>query len=424
MRRLGLGLKAVVVCGSFWPGCGVGVVVRFVGRGVGGVVFVCGVLVVAGCGGGGSSVAAGRSGSVAVVSADPDGAPNAVVARVGGSVITKAAFEHELLVAARGDEPNPVVPVPPSFASCVGRLKVLPVGSASSGTKTPSDAVLRGQCSARYQALATVALGNLIFDDWLIGGATEEGVSVSDQQARERLQSLERKGGDQALLERNLAAQDRTLADHVQEIRMQMLGEGIRHAIAVRTGHISRAQIAGYYDQHREAFGVPQRRDLEIVGAASEVGAERAKREISSGKSFASVVKKLPSQRQPIFSVHGLVMGYKSGVYHQRPLNTAIFAARPHVLSGPVGVEGGYFVFEVTRVYPARQKTLAQSEAAIKQQLPSELFHSAITAFISAWRARWLSRTDCQKGYVVAKCRQFTPAAGSPAESPYVYVLE
>ncbi len=388
---------------------------RCVGRGVGLVVSVCVVLAVAGCGGGGGT--AGRSDPAGVTSGGSDAAPNAVVARVGGTAITKASFEHALIVAARSEEPDPVIPVPPNFAACVARLKASSDGSASAGVGASGVAALRGRCGAHYEALKTTALDSLILDDWLAGGAAEEGVSVSAQQVDQRLKSL---GGNPALIAKNLAAQGRTMADHVLEIRMEMLAEGIRQAIAQKTDHVSHAQVVSYYNEHKQAFGVPERRDLHIVGGASQAEAERAKREIASGKSFATVVKKLPVEAQPAFGVEGSVGEYRPGEYHQVPLNRAIFAARPHVLSGPVGVSGGYFVFEVTRVYPAQQKSLAQSEAVIRKELPAERLNAALAEFISSWRARWVSRTECQKGYVVAKCRGFTPSAGSPAESPHV----
>jgi parvulin-like peptidyl-prolyl isomerase len=387
-------------------------------------VFLLVLLVVAGCGGGGSSGTTGGTDPASVGSTGVEANPNAVVARVGGAVITKASFEHALFIAARSEESNPVIPVPPNFTACVTRLKAPSEGSASAGASAASAATLRSRCSVRYDALETTALDKLILDDWLAGGAAEEGVSVSAQEVDQRLQSLDPNRSDQSRLEKNLALQGRTMADHLLELRIQMLAEGIRRAIARRTGHISQAQVVSDYDQHKQAFGVPERRDFHIFGAASRAEAERAKREVVSGKSFAVVVKKLPSEAQPIFSVKGLVLGYKSGEYHQVPLNRAIFAARPYVLTGPVGVSGGYFVFEVTRVHQGQQKSLAQSEAAIKKTLPAERFNAALAAFIGAWRTRWIARTNCQAGYVVAKCRQFTPTAGSPSESPYLPALE
>jgi hypothetical protein len=408
----GGGLRAVL---HKLPGAGL------IGRRVGAAVSICAVLAVAGCGGGGSSSTAGRSDPAAVTAAAREADPNAVVVRVGGSAITKASFEHALVIAARSEEPNPVVPVPPDFTDCVTRLKASSEGSASGGGSAPSAATLRTRCSAHYEALETAALGSLIFDDWIIGGAAEEGVSVSAQQVHQRLQSL---GGDPAVLKRNLVAQGRTMADYLFETRIQMLAEGIQQAIARKTDHISQALIVSYYNQHKQALGVPEQRDFHILGADSEAEAERAKREIASGKSFATVVKRLPSDAQPAFSMEGLVVGYKSGGYHQVRLNRAIFTASPRVLSGPVGVTGNYYVFEVTRVHPGKPESLAQARAAIRKELATERLDSARAKFISAWRAKWISRTECETGYVVAKCRQFALSAGSPQESPYVPALE
>jgi hypothetical protein len=394
---------------------------RFVGRCGGVAVVVCVVLAVAGCGGAGSGSMVGHSDSAAVSSVGVEADPNAVVARVGGQVITKASFEHAVFIAARSEEPDPVIPVPPSFTGCVARLRASSGGSVSAGMSVSSAATLRGRCSAHYDALETTALDSLILDDWLIGGAAEEGVSVSGQQVHQHLRSL---GGDPAVLERNLAMQGRTMADYVFEARVQMLAEGIRRVIARKADHVSRAQLVSYYSQHKQAFGVPERRDFHIVGAVSEAQAERAKREIAAGRSFAAVVKELPPDAQPIYSKEGLVVGYQSGAYHQVPLNRAIFTANPRVLTGPVGVSGGFYVFEVTRVHPAQQKSLAQSEAEIKKTLPSERFNAALAEFIRSRRSRWVSRTECERGYVVADCREYVSPAGSSVESPRVPALE
>ena len=145
------------------------------------------------------------------------------------------------------------------------------------------------------------------------------------------------------------------------------------------------------------------------------------KSEIAAGKSFASVASKLPAAHQPYFSKHGLVLDYQPGLYSETPLDHAIFAAKPNVLSGPVGISLGYYVFEVKRTLPPHQKTLAQVQATIRQELPKILYKQVLVEFIKGWRQRWTARTDCRAGYVVTHCRQYRPPIGvrPPNEDPY-----
>ena len=56
----------------------------------------------------------------------------------------------------------------------------------------------------------------------------------------------------------------------------------------------------------------------------------------------------------------------------EKALDEAIFEAKKGKLTGPVKTQFGYYVFEVTKVTPAKQQTLEQSKASIKQILASQ----------------------------------------------------
>ena len=310
--------------------------------------------------------------------------------------------------------------MPPEFTGCIKYTKALDARSESSGSNPPSVATVKGECNSHYHGLEAHALDQLIVNDWVAGAAAEKGVSVSEAAVQTQLKKEE--GKEPAQFEKTLATTGRTLADQALTIRVQLLEEGLRQAIRESSEHLSQKQVTSYYDTHRQHFGVPERRDLEIARIGSAAAAEQVKREIASGESFASVVKKLPLP-QPIYSTEGLVMGYESGMYNEPSLNQAIFAAKPNVLSGPVKLYLGYYVFEVTRVQPARPETLARAEAAIRRTLPGELYERNLVTFISDWRTSWTAKTDCLPGYVVEKCRQFKPSAGSAPESadPYTF---
>lgn len=364
------------------------------------------VLALGGCGGSGNSAGTADTGSAA----DPVSEPNAIVARVGTHVITKAAFEHSLADIVKFEELEGIAPVPPDFTACVRHIEATSRAAASA---KPSRAALRVKCEQQYQALATQALDPLISQQWVIGGAAEEGVNVSDAELQRYLKR-EQNGRSQAQEVKQLALYDRTLADAELSSRVQLLAEAIRHLFAVRTEHLSPAQIASYYNAHKSEFGTPPRRAVEIARTGSRAEALKVKRKIASGQSFASVVKDLPVE-QPIYSKDGFIAEYEPGLYREPPLNDAIFAARPNVLSGPVAIYLGYYVFEVKRAFAAVQEPLTQADATIRAKLPNELYKRAFSAFVARWRARWKAKTFCSPGFVTAKCA----GASAVAEDPF-----
>jgi hypothetical protein len=382
-----------------------------------GSVLLVAASVLSACGSGTSHHAAARGESATTTSsADSVAEPNAAIVRIGGNAITKAVFARTLAYEIKSEGPGG--PVPPDFTACVKHLQATSAASGLSGSKKPSVATLKSECQQRYQTLVQHALDPLISQVWVIRSAAEAGVHVSDRELNRSLKEA-LAGQPRAQAERELALSGRTWADFVRATKVQLLGERIRRILIQKTKHFTQAQMVSYYNTHKQLFDIPKRRDLEIARAGTEAEALKIKREIASGKSFASVVSTLPLG-QPVDSRKSLVLGYEPGYYRQVTLDHAIFAAKPNVLSGPVKISLGYYVFEVKRTHPPRPSTLAQVQTKIRRELPKELYKEALVAFVRIWRARWTARTNCQPSYVVPKCRQFKVSGGMPPkEDPY-----
>ena len=79
----------------------------------------------------------------------------------------------------------------------------------------------------------------------------------------------------------------------------------------------------------------------------------------------------------------------------EKALDTAIFKAKKGELTGPVKTQFGYYVFEVTKITPASQQTLAQAKTTIKQTLASQNQQKALDKFVKSFRKRWKAKTDC-----------------------------
>jgi foldase protein PrsA len=338
---------------------------------------VCAALALApalsGCGGGAGSSSQGVAASVEKLPTPSDG----VVARVGPYTIGAQAFKNAYAEAVEAEPAaTRAVAVPPGFASCVARL----TGIAKSLNLTlPPKTRLTAKCKERYETTKDAILSRAILGLWVAAEAKGLGLSVS-------------LGPQDDLIGSRLQAESRRLTKRMSD------------DLLAPVAALTRAQLRSYYEAHSQVFAVPAQRDLRIVRVAGAGAAERIKREIASGRTFASAERNLP--RQPQESVHGFVARYEWGDFREPVLNEAIFAAKLHALEGPLRVSAlyGYFVFEVLRDYPSHQRPFVQVAHKVFAQLPGKLRQERLASFSSAWTARWRARTMCSPGYVVELC--------------------
>jgi foldase protein PrsA len=157
---------------------------------------------------------------------------------------------------------------------------------------------------------------------------------------------------------------------------------------------------------------VPEHRDLEIILTKTEAQAKSAKKEVESGKSFASVAKKVsidPTSKGNGGLLPGVVKGQE-----EKALDEAAFKANPGVLEGPVKTPFGVYVFRVKKATPGSSQSLKQSEATIKAQLIATKQQSALSNFVKKFKSKWTAKTDCRAGFVVMDCKQYkAPKSGT-----------
>ena len=98
-------------------------------------------------------------------------------------------------------------------------------------------------------------------------------------------------------------------------------------------------------------------------------------------------------------------------------LSNAAFSAAANKVLGPIKGQFGYYVLEVTKITPAKTRSLAQSTALIHQTLLSQLQTAAQTAVNDAAKKRWFSKTTCRSMYAMADCPGYkapkTPATAA-----------
>jgi hypothetical protein len=260
-----------------------------------------------------------------------------------------------------------------------------------------------GRATVQDHALRQRALSFLATAEWTRGEARELGVKATDAEAENQLQQVsydQREGipyeglpkqGEMPALFASRAANH---ADRLWLIKLALLTTRVeQQQFAQAERQVIPVQIASYYAAHKRQFIVPERRDMEWIVTYSAASISKAVHEIRSGKSFVSVARRV-SLDPPTMK------GMELATEPERDLARHVFAAKPHVITGPFLRVRNHYVLEVTRVEPARQQSLAESEAVIRQRLATQVLSRLPVAF----ERKWAARTSCRQGYAVSQC--------------------
>jgi parvulin-like peptidyl-prolyl isomerase len=350
-----------------------------------------------------------------------------LVATVGGEPITKAQFAAAYaaqIAAMPGGRPDP-----PTYTRCVAMLKSqfaalrkraarLLAGSplAAGHTKgapkiqIPSDPALRKQCAQRGQAARQGAMTQLTQEAWTQQEAkathvTVSGMEVSAALARQRkafpsaaayAQFLKRSGASQAQLR--------------ERMRLQLLNQRLAARRMGPPVKVTDADVARYFEQHRAQFGVPERRDIEVILAKTQATAQLAKRAVQNGMAWRAAAAKWsidPITKASGGELLGVVKGSQDAA-----LNAVAFRARPGATAGPVKGARGWYVVRVTKVEAATKPQLGAYPARIRVLLAQQVRAQRTARAMQGYERRRRAATVCRPGYVVPLC------ANAPAEQP------
>ncbi len=350
---------------------------------------------------------------VAAVSAC-GGIPGDAVVSINGTPITKSQFNHWMAIAAAGSataEPGktaakPPVPEPPDFTACIAHLEAAAAKTTKGKTK-PNPALYKTQCEQQYTAYKQEVLNFLISSQWVVSEASEQGVSVSEEEVKKQFQTLKsQQFPKESAYKEFLARTGETEADLLMRVKLQLLARKIQEKVTKSSKKKpSKSEVEKYYNEHKSQFGKPERRNLQIILTKNEEQAKAAKSEVESGQEFGSVAKRVSID--PLSKSNGGSLPEVTRGEEEKALDEAVFAAKTGVLSGPVKTPFGYYIFKVNKVLPSTQQSLAEAESAIAAQISSQGSQKQLTKFVEEFRKKWMGRTECRSGYEVSDCKGY-----------------
>lgn len=344
------------------------------------------------------------------------GIPGDAVVSVNGNAISNATFNHWMGVAANSSSasaaaagktaPKAVVPDPPTYQACIAHLEATAPKPAK-GQAKPTAATLKAQCEQQYTALKQQVLGYLISANWVIGEASDQGIKVTDKEVTKQFNQIKsQQFPKEADFQKFLASTGYTVSDVLLRVKLDLLSRKVQQKVSKDAGKKpSQKEIAAYYQQHKSQYGQPERRNILIILTKTLAQAEAAKKEVESGKSFASVAKKSsidPVSKAAGGSLPGVVKGQE-----EKALDEAVFKAQLNVLGGPIKTPFGYYIYEVKKTLPASQQALSTVQSSIQQQMTAQKSQKALSEFVKNFRKKWTARTECRSQYLVQDCKGY-----------------
>lgn len=335
-----------------------------------------------------------------------EGVPSNAVATVDGDPITKADYDRWLQINARQSASATggaaVIPDAPNYTRCIAALREQ--ASRARGQRAPSESQLRSQCRTLDTQLSQQTMALLIQSDWIQREADDLGVEVTDAEIARALRETRRQSfPTDRDYERFLRESGMTERDILFRLRVQELSTKITEQIQRSARDISDAQITAYYERNRDQFAVPERRDLEVILTRTEAQANEAKRAVESGgMSWAEAARDFSTDAISRGN-GGRLAGVARG-QQDRALDTAAFNAREGVIVGPVRGQFGWYIVRVTGITEAKQNSLEESRAQIRQLLEQEGGTQKLNTFAREFQERWTGATECRRGFVIPIC--------------------
>jgi foldase protein PrsA len=245
----------------------------------------------------------------------------------------------------------------------------------------------------------------LITAYWYQAEGARQHIKVNDQQVMNAFNTAKKQQfPNDAAFQTFLSSTGQTLQDIMFRFRVSQI---YRQLLAKQNTKVTPAQIQAYYNSHKSQFGTPETRNIRIVLAKSQAQAQAAKKALQSGQSWSAVANKY-STDPTSKGRGGLLTGVQKG-QQDRALDQASFSAQVNKLLGPVKGTFGWYVFEVTKITPGSQQSLAQATPLIQQTLISQQQTNAQNAIDSTAKKHWLNKTKCRSQYAMSDCSGYKP---------------
>ena len=252
--------------------------------------------------------------------------------------------------------------------------------------------------TSEYQSLQTQAVAYLVQREEYAREADKLGIDVTDQQIAKKVDEVKKQyfGGSQAKFDKGLADQGYTKATLEEDIRSQLLTEGIYKKVTT-DAKVTDADVKSYYEKNRANYTVPESRSVRHILVKSKADADRIRTELVNGGDFAALAK--ANSIDPGSKDAGGKLTVSKG-QTVAPFDKAAFSLDTNELSQPIKTQFGYHLIQPLGDVKAGSVTpFAQVKDQIKTQLESETKNTAVNKWVADVEKEYKDKVQYAAGF-------------------------
>ena len=252
--------------------------------------------------------------------------------------------------------------------------------------------------TSEYQSLQTQAVAYLVQRQEYAREADKLGIEVTDGQITKKLEEVKKQyfSGNQAKFEKGLADQGYTVATLRDDIRSQLVTEGIYKKVTSDV-KVTDSDLKSYYDQNRSKYSVPESRSVRHILVKTKAEADAIHSQLQNGGDFDSIAKE--KSLDPGSKDQGGKLTVTRG-QTVAAFDKAAFSLKTNELSEPIKTEFGYHLIQpLADVKPGSVTPFSQVKSQIRSQLESERKNSAVNDWVANVEKSYKDKVQYAAGF-------------------------
>jgi parvulin-like peptidyl-prolyl isomerase len=253
--------------------------------------------------------------------------------------------------------------------------------------------------AARQKDFAKRLLDNLIDQQLVAQYAQQNGITVDETQITKQLAQLKSQFKDDKTYQDALKKFGTTEDKLKEQIRQQLLLQAVTAKLAKSTA-ITDAEIKAYYDKNKAQFTQTAGKRVShiLVAAKDKALADSILKQVQGGADFASLAKKYSIDQAS--ATKGGDLGWPTTPYVPEFQAAVDKLKKVGQVSGVVKSTYGYHIIKLEEIRTAKQKTLAEVSAQIKQILVQQKQADSYQKFVAGLRAKYKDQIKIDQGVV------------------------